>query len=45
MTTLRLKKEEKLNVLTNAEREVFELIEQGYTQSHIEKKLHKSESA
>lgn len=40
----RLKREEQLNTLTASEREVFELIEEGYTQSQIEGKLHKSES-
>ncbi|GGG71023.1 response regulator transcription factor [Paenibacillus radicis (ex Gao et al. 2016)] len=40
----RLKREEQLNVLTAAEREVFELIEEGYTQPQIEKKLFKAES-
>jgi DNA-binding NarL/FixJ family response regulator len=41
---LRLKEEETLHVLTNAEREVFDLIRQGFTQSQIEQKLFKSES-
>lgn len=40
----RLKREEQLRDLTPAEREVFELIEAGYTQSEIERKLFKSES-
>lgn len=40
----RLKREEQLKELTTAEREVFELIEEGYTQSQIEKKLYKAES-
>ncbi|WP_068775918.1 response regulator transcription factor [Paenibacillus sp. FJAT-26967] len=40
----RLKREEQLKELTAAEREVFELIEEGYTQSQIEKKLVKAES-
>ncbi|MFX3635138.1 MAG: response regulator [Candidatus Pristimantibacillus sp.] len=40
----RLKREEQLKELTAAEREVFELIEEGYTQSQIEKKLYKAES-
>jgi DNA-binding NarL/FixJ family response regulator len=40
----RLKREEQLKELTFAEREVFELIEAGYTQSQIEKKLYKAES-
>ncbi|MFC4777038.1 response regulator [Paenibacillus sp. GCM10023252] len=40
----RLKREEQLKELTYAEREVFELIEEGYTQSQIEKKLFKAES-
>ncbi|WP_372011612.1 response regulator [Paenibacillus chitinolyticus] len=40
----RLKREEQLKKLTTAEREVYELIEEGYTQSQIEKKLVKAES-
>ncbi|MGO4544740.1 response regulator [Paenibacillus sp. 2TAB23] len=40
----RLKREEQLQMLTHAEREVFELIEAGYTQSQIEKRLYKAES-
>ncbi|GBF74482.1 DNA-binding response regulator [Paenibacillus sp. 598K] len=40
----RLKREEQLQALTPAEREVYELIEQGYTQSQIEQKLYKAES-
>ncbi|WP_424768927.1 response regulator [Paenibacillus sp. sgz302251] len=40
----RLKREEQLKQLTGAEREVFELIEAGYTQSQIEQKLFKAES-
>ncbi len=40
----RLKREEQLQPLTGAEREVFELIEEGYTQTQITKKLFKSES-
>lgn len=40
----RLKREEQLLPLTAAEREVFELIEDGYTQSQITGKLYKSES-
>lgn len=40
----RLKRVEQLKELTPAEREVFELIEEGYTQSQIEKKLYKAES-
>ncbi|WP_169081536.1 response regulator transcription factor [Paenibacillus sp. PL91] len=40
----RLKREEQLKELTGAEREVFELIEAGYTQSQIEQKLYKAES-
>ncbi len=40
----RLQREEQLKGLTGAEREVFELIEQGYTQPQIEKKLYKAES-
>ncbi|QJD83405.1 response regulator transcription factor [Cohnella herbarum] len=40
----RLKREEQLKELTPAEREVFELIESGYTQPQMEQKLHKTES-
>lgn len=40
----RLKREEQLKELTGAERQVFELIEAGYTQSQIEQKLFKAES-
>jgi NarL family two-component system response regulator LiaR len=40
----RLKREEQLRGLTDAEREVFELIEQGYTQSQIVRMLYKTES-
>ena len=40
----RLKREEQLQVLTAAEREVFELIEDGYTQPQIQEKLYKAES-
>jgi len=40
----RLKREEQLAQLTPAEREVYELIEAGYSQSQIEKKLYKAES-
>lgn len=40
----RLKRVEQLNQLTEAEREVFELIEAGFTQAQIEKKLYKAES-
>ncbi|WP_138751214.1 response regulator transcription factor [Paenibacillus sinopodophylli] len=40
----RLKREEQLKDLTGAEREVFERIEAGYTQSQIEEKLFKAES-
>ncbi|MFB9328490.1 response regulator [Paenibacillus aurantiacus] len=40
----RLKREEQLKELTIAEREVFELIEDGYTQPQIGKKLFKAES-
>lgn len=40
----RLKREEQLKQLTQAEREVFELIEDGYTQSQIGAKLYKAES-
>lgn len=40
----RLKREEQLRGLTQAEREVFELMEEGYTHAQIEHKLFKSES-
>ncbi|BBI34465.1 response regulator transcription factor [Cohnella abietis] len=40
----RLKREEQLKELTPAEREVFELIEEGYTQPQMEQKLYKAES-
>ncbi|WP_245850988.1 response regulator transcription factor [Paenibacillus herberti] len=40
----RLKREEKLQPLTAAEREVFELIEEGRTQPEIVRRLFKSES-
>jgi DNA-binding NarL/FixJ family response regulator len=40
----RLKREEQLKELTAAEREVFELIEEGYTQPQMEQKLFKAES-
>ncbi|MCX7922238.1 MAG: response regulator transcription factor [Clostridia bacterium] len=40
----RLKEEEQLKDLTPAEKEVFDLIKAGYTQSQIEKKLNKAES-
>ncbi|MFC5405347.1 response regulator transcription factor [Cohnella soli] len=40
----RLKRQEQLKQLTDAEREVFELIEQGYTQAQIERELYKAES-
>ncbi|MEK3884548.1 response regulator transcription factor [Paenibacillus sp. PL2-23] len=40
----RLKREEQLQRLTPAEREVFELIEKGYTGPEIERKLYKAES-
>jgi NarL family two-component system response regulator LiaR len=40
----RLKREEQLGALTPAEREVYELIEEGYTQTEIERKLYKAES-
>lgn len=40
----RLQREEQLRALTPAEREVFELIEAGYTQPEIERKLFKTES-
>lgn len=40
----RLKREEQLKELTVAEREVYELIEEGYTQPQMERKLFKAES-
>lgn len=40
----RLKREEQLKPLTAAEREVFELIEEGYTHAQMERKLYKAES-
>ncbi|NBD23391.1 response regulator transcription factor [Paenibacillus glycinis] len=40
----RLKREEQLKELTAAEREVFDLIQAGYTQPEIERKLYKAES-
>lgn len=40
----RLKREEQLKDLTTAEREIFELIEEGHTQAAIGKKLFKAES-
>jgi len=40
----RLKKEEQLKGLTPAEKEVYELVEQGYTQAQIREMLYKSES-
>lgn len=40
----RLKREEQLRVLTPAEREVFDLLDEGYTHSQMEKKLFKTES-
>lgn len=40
----RLKREEQLRSLTAAEREVFELLEEGYTHPQIERKLFKAES-
>lgn len=40
----RLKREEQLQALTTAEREIFELIEAGYTQTEIMRKLYKAES-
>lgn len=40
----RLKREEQLQGLTPAEREVFELMEEGYSHSQMEKKLFKTES-
>lgn len=41
---MRLKKDELLAPLTQAEKEVFGLIQEGFTQSQIEKKLFKSGS-
>ncbi|MEF3302912.1 response regulator transcription factor [Paenibacillus sp. GYB003] len=40
----RLKREEQLKELTGAERELFELLEQGYTGAQIGRKLFKAES-
>ncbi|MGG3279519.1 response regulator [Paenibacillus solani] len=40
----RLKREEQLRNLTPAEREVFDLLEEGYTHAQMEKKLYKTES-
>ncbi|MHA2854607.1 response regulator [Paenibacillus lautus] len=40
----RLKREEQLRSLTPAEREVFDLLDEGYTHSQMEKKLFKTES-
>jgi NarL family two-component system response regulator LiaR len=40
----RLKRMELLGALTSAEREIFELVDSGMTQSQIEKKLYKSPS-
>lgn len=40
----RLKREEQLRNLTPAEREVFDLLEEGYTHSQMERKLFKTES-
>ncbi|MBT6096469.1 MAG: response regulator transcription factor [Rhodospirillaceae bacterium] len=40
----RLKREEQLRGLTPAEREVFELLDEGYSHSQMEKKLFKTES-
>ncbi|CAI6078545.1 response regulator transcription factor [Cohnella sp. JJ-181] len=40
----RLKREEQLMPLTAAEREVFEMLEAGYTHPQIERKLFKAES-
>ena len=40
----RLKREEQLRGLTPAEREVFDLLDEGYTHSQMEKKLYKTES-
>lgn len=43
-TYAKLKKEENLNKLTASEREVFDLIEQGYTRSQIGEKLFKTKN-
>lgn len=40
----RLKKEEQLKVLTPAEREIYDLVEQGYTRNEIEKTLVKTDN-
>lgn len=40
----RLKREEQLRSLTPAEREVFDLLDEGFTHSQMEKKLFKTES-
>ncbi|WP_338130595.1 hypothetical protein [Cohnella ginsengisoli] len=40
----RLKREEQLQPLTAAEREVYVMLEEGYTHAQIERKLYKSES-
>lgn len=40
----KLKKEEQLKDLTSAEKEVFELLEKGYTRSEIQEKLIKTEN-
>lgn len=40
----RLQREEQLSELTVAEREIFELMEAGYTQSQMTEKLYKAES-
>ena len=40
----RLKREERLRGLTPAEREVFDLLDEGYTHSQMEQKLFKTES-
>ncbi|MGG3306165.1 response regulator transcription factor [Paenibacillus lautus] len=40
----RLKREEQLRFLTPAEREVFDLLDEGYTHSQMEQKLFKTES-
>lgn len=40
----RLKREEQLRGLTPAEREVFDLLDEGYTHSQMEQKLFKTES-
>jgi two-component system response regulator DevR len=40
---MRMTREEQLRVLTTAERQIFELTEQGYSQSKMQQTLHKTE--